>query len=212
MRCDQVKRRRLWAGLAGTAAAATGVVIWAIQSQSAAAPESEAASATRKTSEAHALLQAGILQEKYQDYDGAARTYRRVLELDPGSEHAWYNLGVLAQQDGRTADARAAYDKALKIDPSFTSALFNQALLLKSNQPDRALALLRRATAVNPKAATAHLHIGNILAKKDRDEEAEASFRRAVAADPSLHSQLPEFFKDSVSPSPSPTSSQAGTR
>lgn len=207
-----MKRRRLWAGLAGTAAAATGVVIWAIQSQSAPAPESGAASAIRKTTEAKALLQAGIMQGQYQDYDGAARTYRRVLELDPRSKHAWYNLGVLAQQDGRTADAHAAYDKALKIDSSFTSALFNQALLLKSSEPDRALALLKRAIAVNPKAATAHLHIGNILAKKDRDEEAEASFRRAVAADPSLHSQLPESFQDSVSPSPSPTPSRAGTR
>ncbi|WP_373429286.1 tetratricopeptide repeat protein [Streptomyces sp. V4I23] len=152
-------------------------------------------------------------------FAGEVRGLRRggpYLQASAGtgscSEHAWYNLGVLAQQDGRTADARAAYDKALRIDPSFTSALFNQALLLKSSEPDRALTLLKRAVAANPKAATAHLHIGNILAKKDRDEEAEASFRRAVAADSSLHSQLPESFKDSVSPSPSPTSRQAGTR
>jgi Flp pilus assembly protein TadD len=209
MRCDQVKRRRLWAGLGAAAAAATGVALWAIESQSA-APESEAVSVTRKTLQANALLQAGILQQgKYQDSKGAARTYRRVLELDPGNKLAWYNLGVIARQDGRTADARAAYDKALKIDPSFGSALYNQAMLLESSEPDRALGLLKRAVAANPKASTAHLQLGHILAKKDRDDEAEAAYRRAVAVDPSLHVHVPEPFQDSVSPSP--TSSQAGS-
>jgi len=208
MRCGQVKRRRLWAGLAGTAAVATGVAVWAIQSHSTAAPESKAASAARKTVQANALVQAAILQSQYQDSKGAARTYRRVLELDPRNKVAWYNLGVIAQQDGRTADARAAYDEALKIDPKYPSALFNKALLLKSSEPDRAIGLLKRAVAAHPKAATAHLQLGLILAEKNRHEEAEDAFRHAVAADPSLHSHVPESLRDDVSPSP--TSSQAG--
>ncbi|MET7715071.1 tetratricopeptide repeat protein [Streptomyces sp. NPDC005407] len=199
----------MWTGLAATAVVTVGAATWAILSQPDATPESEAKSAARTAAEANALLQAGILQGKYQDSDGAARTYKRVLELDPGNKFAWYNLGVIAQRHGRAADARAAYDKALKTDPSFGSALFNKAMLLKSSEPGQALELLKRAIAANPKAATAHLHLGLILAKKDRDDEAEKAFRRAVAADPSLHSQLPESFKDSVIPSP--TSSEAGT-
>nr|WP_260860189.1 tetratricopeptide repeat protein [Streptomyces cupreus] len=208
MRCGQVKRRRLWAGLAGAAAVAAGGVVWAVQSHSPAAPESKAASVAGKAGEADALLRAAMVQSQYQDSDGAARTYRRVLEIDPHNKIAWYNLGVIAQQDGRTADARGAYDKALKIDPKYPSALFNKAILLKSSEPDRAIGLLKRAIAANPKAATAHLQLGQILVEKDRAEEAEDEFRRAVAADPSLHSHVPEPFRDDVSPSP--TSSQAG--
>lgn len=209
MKCDQVKRRRLWAGLATTAAVATVVTIWAIQPRSATPPESKAASVNRKAQETNALLQAAIQQQQHQDFHGAARTYRRLLELDPRNKLAWYGLGGIAQANGDTADAHAAYDKALKIDPSFLSALFSEANLLKSSEPDRAIGLLKRAVATQPKAATVHLQLGLLLAEKDRDNEAEDEFRRAVAANSSLLSQVPEPFRDSVSPPP--TSNQAGS-
>ncbi|MGW7469870.1 tetratricopeptide repeat protein [Streptomyces xantholiticus] len=188
---------------------AVGVTAWAILSQPAANPESEAKSATQTVSEAQALVHAGLMQSQYQDFSGAERTFRRVLELDPENKLAWFNLGVIAQRDGRTADAREAYDKALKIDPKFASALFNEAVLLESSDPDRALTLLKRAVAANPKASTAHLRLGRALSKQGRDDEAEDAFRRAVETDPKLHPLVPESFQDSVSPSPS--TSQAGT-
>ncbi|MFG2985723.1 tetratricopeptide repeat protein [Streptomyces sp. NPDC048258] len=205
-----MKRRRLWAGLgaaAAVAAVAAGAAVWASLSQPDA--DSESASAPRTLSKAHVLVQTGILQGKYQDLHGAETSFKRALELDPGNKLAWYNLGVIAQQDGRPSDARDAYDKALKIDPKYTSALYNEAVLLKSSEPDRAIKLLRRAIAVNPKASTAHLQLGQALAKKGRDDEARDAFRRAVAVDPALHSHVPEPFKDSASPSP--TKSQAGS-
>ncbi|MEV0409800.1 tetratricopeptide repeat protein [Streptomyces sp. NPDC050448] len=191
------------------AAASAGVAVWAIQFHSGAAPESENSSATLKTQEANALLQGALVQENQHDPKGAARTYRRVVELDPRNKLAWYNLGVIAQQDGETADALASYDKALKIDPSFTSALFNEAILLKPTEPDRAVGLLKRAIAADPQAATAHLQLGHILAGKGRTDEAGGEFRRAVVADPSLRSQVPDEFRDFASPSP--TSTPAGS-
>ncbi|MFF4351594.1 tetratricopeptide repeat protein [Streptomyces sp. NPDC001530] len=205
-----MKRTTLWAGLAGTAAVATGVTVWAFQSPSAAPSESKPASVARKAQQANELLQTGIRQQEQQDPNGAAHTYNKVLELDPRNTFAWYNLGVIAQQAGRTADARAAYDKALKIDPKFTSALYNEAILLRRSEPDRAIEVLQRAIAVNPKADTAaRLELGQILAERDRDDEAEEQFRRVVAVNPSLLANVPEQFRDSVSPSP--TSSQAGS-
>lgn len=149
------------------------------------------------------------MQSQYQDFSGAATTFKRVVALDPHNKIAWYNLGVIAQRGGKKADARAAYDKALKIDPSFDSALFNEALLLKSSEPDRSIKLLKRVVAHNSKASTAYLHLGEALAKKGRDDEAQDAFSRAVAADPKLLSFVPEPFQDSASPSPS--TSQAGT-
>ncbi|PBC61542.1 hypothetical protein BKI49_23410 [Streptomyces sp. Tue6028] len=155
------------------------------------------------------LLQTGIMQQQIPDPKGATVTYRRVLELDPGNKYAWYNLGVMAQQDGRTADARADYDKALKSDASFKSALFNEAILLKTSDPDTSIRLMSRVLAIDPKAGTAHLHLGQVLAQQHRDREAADEFRRAVATDATLRSQVPEKFRDSMSSSE--TSSQAGS-
>ncbi|WP_406407826.1 tetratricopeptide repeat protein [Streptomyces sp. NBC_01643] len=196
----------MWTGLAASAVVATGAAVWAILSQPAATSESEAKSAAL---EAQTLLSAGLMQSQYQDFSGAATTFKRVVALDPHNKIAWYNLGVIAQRDGKKADARAAYDKALKIDPSFDSALFNEALLLKSSEPDRAISLLKRVVSHNSKASTAYLHLGQVLAKKGRDDEAQDAFGRAVAVDPKLLSLVPEPFQDSASPSPS--TSQAGT-
>lgn len=205
-----MKRTTLWAGLAGTAAVATGVTVWAFQSPSLAPSESKAASVARKTEQANELLQEGIRRQENHDSNGAADNYSRVLELDPHNTFAWYNLGVIAQQEGRTADARAAYDKALKIDPKFSSALYSKAILLRHTEPDRAIEILKRAIAANPQMATGfRLQLGQILAERGRDDEAEDQFRRVVAASPSLLSKVPERFRDSVSPSP--TSSQAGS-
>ncbi|MFF9123533.1 tetratricopeptide repeat protein [Streptomyces sp. NPDC014889] len=204
-----MKRRRLWVTLVGVGAVAAGVTSWAITSHpmTANAPASKATQA-RKAQEAATLLQAGSLQVQYRDYGGATQTFRRVLELDPHNKVAWYDLGVVAQQEGRAGDARKAYDEALKIDPKYASALYNKAVLLKPSDPGQAVGLLRRAIAATPRAATAHLQLGLILAQKDRDDEAEEEFGRAVAVDPSLHSAVPEEFRDKVSPTP--TSSQAG--
>ncbi|WP_371645316.1 tetratricopeptide repeat protein [Streptomyces mirabilis] len=205
-----MKRRRLWTGLAATTAAvATGLTIWAFQSPSAAPPESKAASATGKTADTSKLLQTALQQQQQQDSGGAALTYKRVLEMDPHNKLAWYGLGLIAQQNGKTLDARAAYDKALKIDPSFMSALFSEAMMLKSSDPDRTMELLKRAVVAEPEAATIRMQLGLLLAEKGRTDEAGDEFRRAVAANPSLRSQVPEDFRDSVSPSP--TSSQAGS-
>ncbi|MFD0504724.1 tetratricopeptide repeat protein [Streptomyces chiangmaiensis] len=164
---------------------------------------------TQKTRETGVLLQTALKQQQGRDSQGAARTYRRVLDLDPDNKFAWYGLGIIAQTSGNTFEARAAYDKALKIDPSFMSALFSEAMMLKSSDPDRAVGLLKRAVAAQPKAATIHMQIGQILAAKGRDSEAKDAFRSAVAADPSLRPQVPEPYRDSVSHSP--TSSPPGS-
>ncbi|QUW79898.1 tetratricopeptide repeat protein [Streptomyces mirabilis] len=206
-----MKRRRLWAGLAGTLAIATGVTVWAIQPHPTPATESKSAPGTlTKRHQVDVLMQTALLQQsEVHDSNGAADTYRRLLKLDPRNKVAWYNLGVIGQQGGKPDDARTAYDKALEIDPSFTSALFNEAILLKSSDPDRAIGLLKKCIAADPKAGTAYLQLGQVLAEKDRDDEAGEAFRHAVAIDPSLRSQVPESFGDSVTPSP--TSSQAGS-
>ncbi|GAA3137009.1 hypothetical protein GCM10017687_62000 [Streptomyces echinatus] len=205
----------MWAGLAGTVTAAIGVTVWAVHSPSAEPSESKASSVTRQsargkeTKETDALLRTGLQRQAQQDSAGAAEIYRRVLKLDPGNKDAWYRLGLIEQMNGRTEQARSAYENALKTDPAFTSALYSEANLVAATEPDRAIGLLKRAVATSPKSSVMQLQLGLILAKYDRDAEAEEAFRRAVAADHQVLSQVPESFRDAVSPAP--TSSHAGS-
>ncbi|MFE9613652.1 tetratricopeptide repeat protein [Streptomyces sp. NPDC006012] len=204
-----MKHRRLLAALTGAGAVVTGVTAWAVASHLAADPDSEArTSANRVLGEADSALQEGIRKDQKQDYHGAARSYRRVLELDPRNKFAWYNLGVIAQRAGSTSEARADYDEALKTDPSLPQALFNKAILLKSSEPAESIGLLRRAIAAKPGASTAHLQLADILAQQKRVGEAVDEYRRAVAADPSLFPQVPPSYRESLAPSPA--TSRAG--
>ncbi|MFB7457367.1 MULTISPECIES: tetratricopeptide repeat protein [unclassified Streptomyces] len=145
-----------------------------------------------------ALLRSALQRQVNQDPLGAAQDYRRVLEMDPRNKKAWYGLGLIDQQYGRMADARADFEKALDIDPHFMSALYSEAYLLRSSDPDRAIELLRRAAATDPKATSIHLQLGRLLAEKGRKDEAGDAFRRAVAVDHKLLSQVPEEFRDAA--------------
>ncbi|MGX2996784.1 tetratricopeptide repeat protein [Streptomyces sp. JNUCC 64] len=196
--------RRIWAGVGAAVLVGAGAAGWAVATHTDLLPGGTGtASATshafdnvdnagRKTD---ALLESGLLQLRYQDLRTAKATFERVLELDPGNKLAWYNLGVLAQQENRRADALKAYDAALKTDPAYTSALFNKALLLEADDPGEALALLRRAVRADPKASTAHFHIGAALARQGRDAQARDAYRRAVELDTSLRPHVPEPFR-----------------
>ncbi|MFF4044368.1 tetratricopeptide repeat protein [Streptomyces sp. NPDC001816] len=194
-----MKRTRLWAGLATAAAVATGVTVWAIHSPSAEPSESKAASVTRSAKSVDALLKSALQHQIQQDSPGAARDYRHALELDPQNKRAWYGLGLVDQQSGRTADARAEFDRALEIDPHFMSPLYSEAYMLRTSDPDRAIELLKRVAAIDPRATVPQLQLGRLLAENNRKGEAEAAFRRAVAADPKSLSQVPQEFRDAVS-------------
>ncbi|MFI7504437.1 tetratricopeptide repeat protein [Streptomyces sp. NPDC049687] len=192
-----MKRRHLLVMLTAAAAVATAVMAWAVHSHAAATPESPAARpSVNPTSQAAALVQVGLLLQGSHDSEGAVRTYQQVLRLDPRNKFAWYNLGVIAHEGGRTAEARTAYEKSLKIDPTFVSALFNEAILLKPSDPDRAMGLLERVVGIEPQAASAHLHLGEIWARKNRGREAAEEFRLAMTADPSLRSEVPAPFRN----------------
>jgi Flp pilus assembly protein TadD len=214
----------LWTGLAATVVVANAMSGWVhlptsdspatpATASGAASPAAEPVRTTadRTTADRNTehLIQAGIRQGEKKDFSGAAKSFRKVLALDPANKFAWYNLGVIAQHDNRTADARVAYDHALKTDPGFESALYNKALLLGPTDTDQAIVILRQIVDADPKAATAYLHLGQALARKGRHGEAEDAFGLAVHADPSLQQLVPERFRDSANAAS--TAHQAGS-
>jgi len=51
-------------------------------------------------------------------FDKAEEEYRKALDVDPRSEHAWLALGEVQEWQGNRAKARASYAKALQVAPS----------------------------------------------------------------------------------------------
>jgi tetratricopeptide (TPR) repeat protein len=65
----------------------------------------------------------GYIKQYHQaELDSAVYYYNKLLEINPGYIHAWYQLGKTYFEQGRTSDAARAYSEALKIDKEYVPA------------------------------------------------------------------------------------------
>jgi Tfp pilus assembly protein PilF len=89
--------------------------------------------------------------------------------------------------------------------PENAAANFYYAIVLSKRQggPDqvtseRIQSLLKKAVAINPQFAEAHLELGTLYAAHSKFESAASSYQRAIAADPQLseaHYRLARIYK-----------------
>jgi Zn-dependent protease with chaperone function len=127
----------------------------------------------------------------------------RELARDPRQPDLLTLLGDIHQGRGRLAEAAAAYEQAIALDPRQARALNNLAWLYATSQdpalrrPERALALARRAAALDPAP-----HVLDTLAESyyvnGNLADAVATGRRALAAAapgdrPYFEAQLEKF-------------------
>lgn len=144
------------------------------------------AKSSASLSAADTLVQTALKQREAGDDAGARATFANVLELDPDNVYAHYNLGLLAQESGDDALALEQYDAALKTDPAFTSALYNKAIVLETDDLDAAVELYRRALAIDPDLAAAHMRLGFALLHLGKTEEAQEHLSTGVRLDPAM--------------------------
>lgn len=137
-------------------------------------------------SAADTLVEAALQQLDKGDDAKARATFENVLELDSDNVYAHYNLGLLAQNSGKDAAAIKHYDAALKADPKFTSALYNKGIVLESGDLEAAVELYRRALAIDPDLAAAHMRLGFALVHLGKTDEAEKHLSAGVKLDPSM--------------------------
>jgi hypothetical protein len=81
----------------------------------------------------------GFAQEKLDDFDGAAASYRAALEADPTIFPAANDLGVILAKQGRLADAADAFRQALAANGDYSIAQFNLGLALDQQGVSHAL-------------------------------------------------------------------------
>jgi tetratricopeptide (TPR) repeat protein len=130
-------------------------------------------------------IQEGLTQYRRGDYEGAAESFRRALEVDPDHVQSYVSIGSVYLRLDRLAEAARAFRKAISLDPENAAAHvgLGQAYKLYS-EPDNAIAELEKALELDPENSDAaytlaliHMDLGNL------EEEFEA-LHTTISLDP----------------------------
>ena len=98
----------------------------------------------------------------------AARTYGRLLEIDPANALAYENLGVAQLQGKDMKAAEASLRKAVALDPTRAGAHTALGVVLAStNRTAEAIDAWRRALAIDPNDANAAFNLKRVGASRD---------------------------------------------
>jgi len=129
--------------------------------------------------EAHATL--GVVKQRFDwDLEGAAREFRRAIELNPtyATAHQWYaiNFEIAGQPDASAAEAR----RAIEIDP--LSLIINARLgygYYFARQYDLAIEQYKKTLELDPNFAIAHSRLGWALVQQGMEREAVEELLRS---------------------------------
>lgn len=131
---------------------------------------------TPSPEDAESLKNLGNARKAAGDLEGAAASYRRSLELQPGYTAALYNLGLVLLDLGRPEEAEQSFRRLHGIDPRDPEALFHLAALAADrSRHAEAARLYRDALALTPD--NLFLWLGLALSCRQLPGQAEESAR-----------------------------------
>jgi tetratricopeptide (TPR) repeat protein len=119
-------------------------------------------------------------------YAEAAHYFRRALDLNPPlSVGLRINLCLALESDGKNAEAEQQYREVLRTDPENGLATINLGLLeVKEGKFTDAAAQLKKAVAMRPRAANAHLGLAIALEKLSDPAGALSEYQAVLQLDP----------------------------
>ena len=141
----------------------------------------------------------GKLREAYgrfraQDFAGAERLCRHILDHAPGQAGALHLLGVLRMTGGNAREAVTLLRKATEASPGDAVVLENLGVaLLAAKEPAAAEMVLQKALKLGASHGLLYMRLGLALEQQGRLPEAEEALRTAVAKapdDPDVHNNL----------------------
>jgi Flp pilus assembly protein TadD len=135
---------------------------------------------SKKDKQLGLLLARGRLCETEDDWTGAARAYRRILDEAPEHRSATYRLAVVCSKQGRLDEADELYQRAIQQQPDNAEIRcdlgYNCYLL---EQWDEAEQHYKHALHLNPGCLRARTNLGTLLARRGRLDEAFAEFSQS---------------------------------
>jgi len=187
-----------WAGLSR---------VWGGRQQMGWAPSKEASRKAKEAAtkaleldetevEAHRAI-AGILTWEDWNWEAAERTWKRVLELDPGHADALSSYSHYLMHMGRKDEAMARIEKALELDPFNVKVLsFYTVDLTYVGRYDEAIAAARNVLSMQPNTPVARNALIGALFMKGRYDELMALEREQWAKDPELIEALEKGYAE----------------
>jgi TolB-like protein/Tfp pilus assembly protein PilF/predicted Ser/Thr protein kinase len=187
-----------WAGLSR---------VWGGRQQMGWAPSKEASRKAKEAAtkaleldetevEAHRAL-AGILTWEDWNWEAAERTWKRVLELDPGHADALSSYSHYLMHMGRKEEAMARIEKALELDPFNVKVLsFYTVDLTYVGRYDEAITAAHNVLSMQPNTPVARNALIGALFMRGRYDELMALEKERWAKDPELIEALEKGYAE----------------
>ncbi len=118
------------------------------------------------------------------DLARATKGCRQALSLDPNLAEAFGCLGNIAFKRGRIREAEAHFLRSLQANPKRGHYADLGALYIQMGRYPEARKQLKRALAINPDDAYAHMEMGDLFLQTEKIKEAIREFRVATVIEP----------------------------
>lgn len=133
----------------------------------------------------------GVAQYKLGELKAAEKTYAHAVALNPKDKESLLGLASAQVDDGKINEAEATLEKAITYFPSDPNLYLQYGRVLLtyrgangSKIEVRAVALLKKAIALDASLAEAHYLLGNLALTKGQTEKALPELELAVKLDP----------------------------
>jgi tetratricopeptide (TPR) repeat protein len=127
----------------------------------------------------------GVGLLKAESYDAALQEFSKHLELNPGSQAAWFNSGFALDKLDRLEESLHAYLEATQLSPQDEAAWFNQGKVLgRLGRHREAVAAVSKAIALNPNDPVNWFEKGYELSDAGRHKEALEAYDEAIRLRP----------------------------
>lgn len=127
----------------------------------------------------------GSMQIRAKEYDAAAKTIGKIIELNPAGALGHNMQGTLLFKLGKFREAVASYTLALDRSPNYAAAHRNRGLAyMRLGEYRRAEADLKQLLEAKPDDVLAKAALGKALLSQEKAEEAVDYFKEAVKAIP----------------------------
>jgi tetratricopeptide (TPR) repeat protein len=148
---------------------------------------------------AEADMLAGEAMDGMQDHEGATQQFRAAVKVNPQEPNVHFGLGYLLWTQGQYEEAAKEFQAELANVPGNAQAVtYLGDTDMKTNNPDAALPLLKKAIQFSPQMELAHLDLGILYSDAGNQQDALKELKiaaRLAPADVKPHYRLARLYQ-----------------